>query len=233
MNAIKQLETEFENDKLTHAYLFIGGDETEKNNIIDLFSLKKKCFPEDISVVVSSDETGRGGEIKIEAIRELIHTIYLTPNGPARLAIIHNCERLNQSSGNTLLKSLEEPPSYLTFILFAASDSVLSTIRSRCRIVYLSEITTNEKSKNSSLKEIFGDGFFEASTKIEKTIKDDQVKDFFEEIGIYLREKMLQSKSANSAIALEELEAAKGLVHSNANVRLVLECLYLKLKEIE
>lgn len=233
MNAIKQLETEFENDKLTHAYLFIGGEEAEKKSIVDLFSSRKKCFPEDISIVESSDETGRGGEIKIEAIRELIHTIYLTPNGPARLAIIHNCDRLNQSSGNTLLKSLEEPPSYLTFMLFAASDSVLTTIRSRCRVVYLSEITTDEKSNNSNLDAVFGDGFFEASSKIEKMIKEEKVKEFFEEIGIYLREKMLQSKSSNSATALEELESAKGLVHSNANVRLVLECLYLKLKEIE
>ena len=234
MKATEELEIEFENDKSTHAYLFVGGDDSERKDILNAFISKKECFPEDIFTISSSNEIGRGGEIKIEGIRELIHTVHLSPNGPARLAVIYDCEKLNQSSGNILLKSLEEPPSYLTFLLFATNDSVLATIRSRCRVFALSGIISSEKQiLPSSIKEIFGDDFFEASSKIEKIIKDDGVKDFLEKIGGYLRVKMLELKSDNLASALENLEETKKQISANVNARLALECLYLKLKEIE
>jgi len=194
MNAIEKLEIEIRNNKLTHAYLFVGGVKAAKEVIVQFFSSKKGCFPEDISVISPEEVLGRGGEIKIEPIRELLHTIYLSPNGPARLAIINNCEKLNQSSGNVLLKSLEEPPSYLTFLLFAENDSVLSTIRSRCRIIHLAESIEIEENEIESLGSLFGNGFFEASAKIEKIIKDEQVKEFIEDIGKYLRKKMISTK---------------------------------------
>lgn len=233
MNAIKKLEIEIQNNKLTHAYLFVGGGKAEKEAIIQFFSSKKECFPEDISAISPEEALGRAGEIKIEPIRELLHTIYLSPNGPARLAIINNCEKLNQSSGNVLLKSLEEPPSYLTFLLFAENDSVLSTIRSRCRIMHLAELDEAEENEIKSLGSLFGTGFFEASAKIEKIIKDEQVKEFIEDIGKYLRKKMISTKNINYAKALDDLEETKKQIGSNSNVRLVLECLYLKLKEIK
>lgn len=234
MKATEELEIEFENNKLTHAYLFIGGNASERDDIVNIFSAKKGCFSEDISTINPADEIGRAGEIKIEDVRNLIHTVYLSPNGPARLAIIYNCERLNQSSGNILLKSLEEPPSYLSYILFAENDSVLATIRSRCRVFSLSGAMAEQKqSSTESIKEIFGNDFFEASTRIEKVIKEDQVRNLLERIGSYLRIKMLELKSDTLASALEELERTKQQILANANARLALECLYLKLKEIE
>ena len=56
--------------------------------------------------------------------------------GQKRVFILKDAEGLNESSGNSLLKTLEEPPAYAHFILTATSTSaVLPTIASRCQIV--------------------------------------------------------------------------------------------------
>ena len=53
-----------------------------------------------------------------------------------RIYLIEKAETLNEESANSLLKALEEPPPYVRFILCAPSpDSVLQTIRSRCRLI--------------------------------------------------------------------------------------------------
>lgn len=77
---------------------------------------------------------GASGEIRIERIRQIRQEVFktsLTTKG--RVVILYGAENLNSSSGNALLKILEEPPKNLLFILTACSPSaVLSTIRSRC-----------------------------------------------------------------------------------------------------
>ena len=77
---------------------------------------------------------GASGEIRIERIRQIRQEVFktsLTTEG--RVVILYGAENLNPSSGNALLKILEEPPNNLLFILTACStSSVLSTIRSRC-----------------------------------------------------------------------------------------------------
>jgi DNA polymerase-3 subunit delta' len=56
--------------------------------------------------------------------------------GPKRVFIVKDAEGLNEASGNSLLKTLEEPPAYAHFILTATSTAaVLPTIASRCQVV--------------------------------------------------------------------------------------------------
>ncbi len=56
--------------------------------------------------------------------------------GSKRVFVIKDAEGLNEASGNSLLKTLEEPPSYATFLLTATSTAaVLPTIVSRCQVV--------------------------------------------------------------------------------------------------
>ncbi len=67
----------------------------------------------------------------------LSHGLQFAPMvGRRRVFIIHNCEKLTESAANSLLKVLEEPPSYVLFILIAVHAArVLPTIASRCRQV--------------------------------------------------------------------------------------------------
>ena len=79
-------------------------------------------------------------QIKIEAVRELIHFTQLSTHQSSknslaqRVVIIQSPETLNTNAANALLKILEEPPAQTIFILMTAMpQKLLPTIKSRCR----------------------------------------------------------------------------------------------------
>ena len=78
-------------------------------------------------------------EIKVDAIREVVGFSQSTVSrGVAKVVLIHPAERMNTVSANTLLKTLEEPPGHVRFILSASSlQDVLPTVRSRCQAWHL------------------------------------------------------------------------------------------------
>ncbi len=81
-----------------------------------------------------------GGAIKIDQIRELQHTAFLTPQRSTyRLIAIEAADRMNTASANALLKILEEPAQHTIFILIAQQlSTVLPTILSRCQVIRFS-----------------------------------------------------------------------------------------------
>jgi len=76
-----------------------------------------------------------GKSIKIETIREVIQRLSLKPVKSERtVIIIEDAETLTEAAANALLKTLEEPPSYVLFLLLStAPEKFPTTIRSRCQ----------------------------------------------------------------------------------------------------
>jgi DNA polymerase-3 subunit delta' len=74
-------------------------------------------------------------EIKVDAIRAVVQFAQHTASrGRAKVVLIHPAERMNTVAANTLLKTLEEPPGQVRFVLSgAALDQLLPTVRSRCQ----------------------------------------------------------------------------------------------------
>ena len=74
-------------------------------------------------------------EIKVDAIRAVVQfSQHTASRGRAKVVLIHPAENLNDVAGNTLLKTLEEPPGLVRFVLSgSALDTLLPTIRSRCQ----------------------------------------------------------------------------------------------------
>ena len=74
-------------------------------------------------------------EIKVDAIRAVVQFAQHTASrGRAKVVLIHPVERMNTVAANTLLKTLEEPPGQVRFVLSgAALDALLPTVRSRCQ----------------------------------------------------------------------------------------------------
>ncbi|MGE5453387.1 MAG: DNA polymerase III subunit delta' [Acidobacteriota bacterium] len=74
-------------------------------------------------------------EIKVDAIRAVVQFAQHTASrGRAKVIVIHPAESLNLVAANTLLKTLEEPPGLVRFVLSgSALDSLLPTVRSRCQ----------------------------------------------------------------------------------------------------
>ena len=74
--------------------------------------------------------------IRVDAAREAIAFSQMTrARAPQKVILIYPAERMNTETANTLLKTLEEPPGDLRFILATeASHQLLPTIRSRCQV---------------------------------------------------------------------------------------------------
>lgn len=73
-------------------------------------------------------------QIGADATRELIGKVQVSPTVATRkVAIIHECDRMNISAANIFLKTLEEPPANTTLLLLTTRPyALLTTIRSRC-----------------------------------------------------------------------------------------------------
>ena len=73
--------------------------------------------------------------VKIDAIRSLLKRLSLKPmEGGHTVVLIDNVENMTESASNALLKTLEEPPPSVVFILITAShEQILPTILSRCQ----------------------------------------------------------------------------------------------------
>lgn len=89
---------------------------------------------------------GRGGQLRAEGVRDAISEIPFRPfEGRRRVIIIAEAERMNPTTANTLLKTLEEPPPWATLILVTANEAaLLPTILSRCQIVRFSPLAPEE-----------------------------------------------------------------------------------------
>lgn len=86
--------------------------------------------------------------IHVEQAREMEREANFRPHEPgaaARVFIIEEADRLNESSGNALLKTLEEMPSTTRFILITSRPAgILTTIRSRCQTIYFAPLAPAE-----------------------------------------------------------------------------------------
>jgi len=73
-------------------------------------------------------------QISADSTRELIGKVQVSPTvATQKVAIIHECDRMNISAANIFLKTLEEPPANTTLLLLTTRPyALLTTIRSRC-----------------------------------------------------------------------------------------------------
>jgi DNA polymerase III subunit delta' len=73
-------------------------------------------------------------QIGADATRDLIGKVQVSPTVAVRkVAIIHECDRMNIAAANNFLKTLEEPPANTTLLLLTTKPyALLTTIRSRC-----------------------------------------------------------------------------------------------------
>lgn len=89
---------------------------------------------------------GMSGQISIKTVREALSAAAESPAaGKGRAVLIRDCESLNASSANALLKGIEEPNGTLMYLLTAEGESsVMATIRSRCAVYPVCEVTREQ-----------------------------------------------------------------------------------------
>lgn len=146
-------------DRLAHAYLFCGGRGVGKTSCARIFAKTINCtnpsadgdpcnecdscraFNENRSLNII--ELDAASNNSVDDIRGLVDQVQVPPtDGRYRVFIIDEVHMLSAAAFNAFLKTLEEPPSYVVFILATTEkQKIIPTILSRCQIYDFNRIT--------------------------------------------------------------------------------------------
>ena len=160
-NSIKNLlSNSIKADKVSHSYMFVGISGIGKKIMAKDFAKGILCLNEDkycnnCKSCIEFDSNNNpdliyiepdGNNIKIEQIRELQKRI---PEKPIisnrKVCIINDADTMTKEAQNCLLKTLEEPPEFVTIILIGSNENAfLTTIKSRCMIIHFEQIADEE-----------------------------------------------------------------------------------------
>ncbi len=145
----KELIHSVEINKTSHSYLFIGTEGIGKKLIAEefakmLLAVKDTENSPDFSIIEPD-----GNSIKIEQIREFQKKVSEKPIiSNKKVYIINDSDKMTVEAQNCLLKTLEEPPEFVTIILIGSNEnSFLSTIKSRCMILHFEKISDKQIQK--------------------------------------------------------------------------------------
>jgi len=159
----KSLQTAIVNDRISNAYVFEGIEGVGKKLCAKIFAQALVCesenapcgkcpsciqavagtAPDIITLTKDKDKASVG----VDNVREqIIAEVYLKPrNAKRKVFLINNGDELSTEAQNALLKVLEEPPSYVTFIIcVTAKEKLLQTVLSRSQTVTFFPVARSE-----------------------------------------------------------------------------------------
>ena len=162
---VKTLLNSIKNNKIAHAYLFAGPRGTGKTTIAKLFAKAINCSNFENEAcdecdnckaylnsnhpdIIELDAASNNG---VDEIRDIIEQVPYAPLvGKYKVYIIDEVHMMTTSAFNALLKTLEEPPAHVIFIL-ATTDpqKVIPTVLSRCQRYNFSKISNFEIKKRT------------------------------------------------------------------------------------
>ncbi|MBE5816167.1 MAG: DNA polymerase III subunit gamma/tau [Clostridiales bacterium] len=147
---VRTLRSQIKNGRLSHAYLFCGPRGTGKTSTALVLARAANCLSpvngdacgeceycrkiknHENADIVEIDAASNNGVDEIRDLRERIR--YMPALGNYKVYIIDEVHMLSVAAANALLKTLEEPPEYVIFILATTEPhKLLSTIISRCQ----------------------------------------------------------------------------------------------------
>ena len=162
---IKTLQNAIKENKTSHAYVFSGPRGIGKTTIARIFAKAVNCEQSDngepcnickncLAVINDSTtdiiELDAASNNGVDDMRDILEKVNFLPSFlKKKVYIIDEAHMLTQSSFNALLKTLEEPPSYVVFIFATTEPNKLpATILSRCQRFNFKPLTQKEIKDN-------------------------------------------------------------------------------------
>ena len=214
----KVLEGAVKLGNISHAYIFSGPRGTGKTSMARILSRAIGTSPNDIVEMDAASQTS------VDDIRELNDSVYTLPyESKYKVYILDEAHMLSRSAFNALLKTLEEPPSYVVFILATtAPDKLPETVISRCQTFTFKQ-PNQETLKNFALSIAKLEGFTleTSAAELVALLGDGSFRDTH---GIL--EKVLSSTEGKK-VTREEVEIVTGAPKSE-QVKAILEAVVEK-----
>ena len=158
---------------VSHAYMLCGEDIIASEGAAALFA-GKLARKSDIIYVPFGDSE----KVKTEDINNVVSDCLLKPyDGEHKVYIIKNAHTMTDQAQNKLLKTLEEPPKHVIFVLCAANPAgLLNTIHSRCRkiavppfppdMLYRHFMQNGVRAQEAETASVYGGGSITAAERI-------------------------------------------------------------------
>lgn len=239
------LEKAIEINKTSHSYIFCGTEGIGKKLIAKELAKEILCLEKnkdncncksciefdsdnnpDFQLIESLD-----GKIKIEQIRQMQRKVAEKPIiSNNKVYIIDDADTMTTEAQNCLLKTLEEPPEYVTIILICTNEgNLLSTIKSRCTRMQFEPIKDEEIKEYVKTKlpdEQISEKLIElAQGSIGKAIKLNEKKDIYENI-----ENILVSMQCRDLIDIVQMSEV--IYKSKEEIKSILEYINVLLMKL-
>ncbi len=126
----KPLAEQIESGKVAHAYLFAGSRGLGKTSIARIFARELGTSEKDLYEIDAASNNS------VDDIRSLTENVYTLPfESKYKVYILDEAHMLSKGAWNAFLKTLEEPPPHVLFVLATTElEKVPETVRSRCQI---------------------------------------------------------------------------------------------------
>jgi DNA polymerase III subunit gamma/tau len=210
---VSVLKNESKNGKISHAYLFSGSRGTGKTSIARIFARELGVNQEDIYEI---DGASNRGIDEIRAIRDAVHTYPYSSK--YKIYIVDEVHMLTKEAWNAFLKTLEEPPEHVIFIMATTEEHKLpDTVVSRCE-TFAFKKPTHQALSESILKIAKAEGYTieKKSASLMATLAEGSFRD-----AISILQKAIHSSDDNK-LTHKEIEKVLGTPNEDLVLGVVL-----------
>ena len=228
---IRTLRNALANNKIAHAYLFCGPRGTGKTTMAKLFAKALNCeqgighqcnecsnckeiiegsHPD----VIEIDAASNNG---VEQVRDLIDKVnYLPIKGRYKVYIIDEVHMMTANAFNALLKTLEEPPAHVIFILATTEPhNIIPTILSRCQRYDFTKVADSDiEQRMMTILEKEGVQYDKAAVRAIISLADGGMRD-----ALSILDQILAY--SNNTLSVQDVYSIFGLISTKEKIALI------------